>query len=181
LDVFTGQVCFVAKYQKTSPYYQLVQLWLLYILLPMLCIALLEQQIDWPNLWWKLLSLCGSNSKPELTYLDQMIPTPMNLCVPNSWTDLDILFCVVPSMGPMEVLRPLSLLMLTGISWKRHSQLQEQRKSSSWCIMIGILMHATKYCPRSRCSMPVLSPQQMQKTYKLKWWRDTMRIVGFLP
>jgi hypothetical protein len=110
LDTATGRrVYCVIKCTKTSPYYhQLVWLELLYISLPRPCIAL-ERQIKWPNLLWKLQVLCGTDKKPELTYLDQRIPVPMNLRVPNSWTETDVLFRKVPSICPVEALRPLSV------------------------------------------------------------------------
>jgi hypothetical protein len=38
-----------------------------------------------------------------------MIPLPLNLCIPQSWSLDDILFCRKPMMGPRETLRRLSV------------------------------------------------------------------------
>lgn len=106
LDTTTGRVFSVVACHKLSPYHQLVQLRLLFVSTPLPCIAI-DWRIEWPNLGWKLLTLCGTESKPDLTYLDQRIPTPMNLKVPQSWNEADILFCTVPTTLPIESLRPL--------------------------------------------------------------------------
>jgi hypothetical protein len=103
LDTFMGLVFCVARCDKMSLYYQLVKLC---VSPPKPCI-LLVLHIDWLNLCWKLLFLCCTESKPGLPYLDQWIPTTMNLKVPQSWTETDILFCKVATNWPMEGLRPL--------------------------------------------------------------------------
>jgi hypothetical protein len=108
MNTLTGAVFYVVHSNKLSPYHQLVQLCLLYIFLPMPCIVI-EQSIEWPCLCWSLLSLSGTDSKPELSYLDQTIPSPLNLRVSQSWSHEDILFRRATTLGPIEPLRRLSV------------------------------------------------------------------------
>jgi hypothetical protein len=102
-DTFTGSVFVVVECNKMSPYHQLVKLRLLYVSLPKPCIAI-NRFIKWPNLWWTLVSLFGTDLQPELSYVDQRIPLPLNLCIPQSWSPDNILFCQTPTMGPRETL-----------------------------------------------------------------------------
>jgi hypothetical protein len=107
-NTFAGSVFTIVESQKMSPYHQLVNLCLLYISLPMPCTAI-ERFIKWRNSRYTLLSLFGTQSKPKLSYLDQMIPSPLNLHIPQSWIPDDILFRWIPTMGSKETLCRLSV------------------------------------------------------------------------
>jgi hypothetical protein len=183
-DTFTGQLFFVVHSKKMSPYHQLVRLRLLYISLPVPCIAL-ERRIDWPNLRWKLVSLCGSPPKPKLTYLDQTIPPPMNLHVPKSWKDSDILFRVIPSMGPLESKRSLSvdaywsilkrsqlLDVFSQFRWRsmRNARAKEVRqlvhhdlhRNESYAVSSKELRHNHLWSLLDSCSQPLKNARSLQ-------------------
>ena len=108
LDTVCGTVFTIVRSPKMTPYHQSVKLHLLYITVPKPCSSI-EQTVEWPNLWWKLLSLSSTESKPPLSYLDQLIPSPLNLWVPQSWSPEDILFWLTPTLEPTEPLRSLSV------------------------------------------------------------------------
>jgi hypothetical protein len=108
LERLTGKVYRVLESTKMLPYHQLVELELLYVAAPMPCMAIVRQ-IKWPSLGWKLVHLSGTQPKPVLNYVDQMIPSPMNLRVAKSWSKSDVLYWTAPTTGPKETLRRLSV------------------------------------------------------------------------